>query len=296
MSSSRATKASVTGSANHEPPDPAKAVADADPLHMRMVELRKSYGTHEVLKGITFDVFRGLTNVIIGASGSGKTVLLRQLTRLERPDSGRIEIDGQDIVPLNEAQLSSVRRKFGMVFQDSALFDSMDVFDNVAFPLREHRHDLSREEIAKRVQGQLDALGVGAAVRKLPAQLSGGMKKRVAVARALIMEPEILIYDEPTRGLDPIISRTVDQLVESTRRQFNVTSVLITHDMRSVLAIAQHVNLLLDGRVEASLPVSEFVQSENPRVKAFLKASGIDIEAWKKGKGYGAPKAETAAT
>jgi phospholipid/cholesterol/gamma-HCH transport system ATP-binding protein len=263
---------------------------------MRMVELRKSYGAHEVLKGITFDVFRGLTNVIIGASGSGKTVLLRQLTRLERPDSGRIEIDGQDIVPLNEAELSSVRRKFGMVFQDSALFDSMDVFDNVAFPLREHRHDLSREEIATRVQGQLDALGVGAAVRKLPAQLSGGMKKRVAVARALIMEPEILIYDEPTRGLDPIISRTVDQLIETTRQQFKVTSVLITHDMRSVLAIAQHVNLLLDGRVEASLPVSEFVQSDNPRVKTFLKASGIDIEAWKKGKGYGAPKAEAAAS
>ena len=254
---------------------------------MRVVDLKKNYGDHEVLKGITFDVYRGLTNVLIGASGSGKTVLLRQLTRLEQPDSGRIEFDGQDIVPLNEEQLLSVRRKFGMVFQDSALFDSMDVFDNVAFPLREYRSDLPRDEIAKRVQSHLDALGVGAAVRKLPAQLSGGMKKRVAVARALIMEPEILLYDEPTRGLDPIISRTVDQLIESTRKEFSVTSILISHDMRSVLGIAQRVTLLMDGKVEASLPVDDFVRSDNPRVQRFLKASGIDLEKWKKGQGYG---------
>ncbi len=268
--------------------------APQDPIHMRVVELRKSYGDHEVLKGITFDVHRGLTNVIIGASGSGKTVLLRQLVRLERPDSGSIEIDGQDIVPLGEAQLSRFRRKFGMVFQDSALFDSMDVLDNVAFPLREHQPDLSRAEVAKRVETLLEALGVGAAIRKLPAELSGGMKKRVAVARALIMEPEMLIYDEPTRGLDPILSRTVDQLIESTRERFGVSSVLITHDMRSVLAIAQHVNLLIDGRIETSETVADFVESQNPKVRKFMKASGINLEAWKEGHGYGAPV--TAAT
>ncbi len=259
---------------------PKQDVVHGAAVHMRVSDLQKGYGDHQVLKGVTFDVFRGQNNVIIGASGSGKTVLLRQLTRLEQPDAGRIELDGQDLVPLGEAQLSRVRRKFGMVFQDSALFDSMDVFDNVAFPLREVRSELSRADMATRVAGQLEALGIKDAIRKLPGQLSGGMKKRVAVARALIAEPELLIYDEPTRGLDPIVSRTVDQLIESTRTRCGVTSVLISHDMQTVLDIAQHVSLLLDGRIEVSLPVVEFVRSDNPRVRTFLDASGIDFEAW----------------
>jgi phospholipid/cholesterol/gamma-HCH transport system ATP-binding protein len=248
-------------------------------VHLRVRGLRKSYGDHEVLKDISFDVFRGLTNVIIGASGSGKTVLLRQLTRLERPDAGRIELDGEDIAALDEVELSRSRHKFAMVFQDAALFDSMDVFDNIAFPLREHRRDLSRHEIARRVEEQLTALGITAAIHKLPAELSGGMKKRVAVARALVMEPEILIYDEPTRGLDPILSRTVDQLIESTRQRLGVTSILISHDMRSVLSVAQQVNMLIDGTIAVSLSIEDFMRSQDPTVQKFLKASGVSFTA-----------------
>jgi phospholipid/cholesterol/gamma-HCH transport system ATP-binding protein len=248
-----------------------------DPIHVRVRDVKKSYGGTEILKSVSFDMHRGLTNVIIGASGSGKTVFLRQLIRLEKPDAGRIEVDGLDIVPLDELQLAEVRRKFGMVFQMSALFDSMDVFDNVAFPLREHRGKLSNAEIKDKVREGLEALGVGHAIHKLPSELSGGMRKRVAVARALVMEPEILIYDEPTTGLDPITSRTVDELIESTRERFGVTSVVISHDMESVFTGGHYVTLLYKGKIEVSAPRDEFVASDNPRVREFLKASGVKI-------------------
>jgi phospholipid/cholesterol/gamma-HCH transport system ATP-binding protein len=248
-----------------------------DPIHVRVVDVHKSYGNTEILKGVTFDIQRGLTNVIIGASGSGKTVFLRQLIRLEKPDAGRIEVDDQDIVPLDELELAEVRKKFGMVFQMSALFDSMDVFDNVAFPLREHRGNLSKSELKDKVRDSLEALGVAHAIHKLPSELSGGMRKRVAVARALVMEPEILIYDEPTTGLDPITSRTVDELIESTRERFGVTSVVISHDMESVFTGGHFVTLLYKGKIEVSAPRDEFVASDNPRVREFLKASGVKI-------------------
>jgi phospholipid/cholesterol/gamma-HCH transport system ATP-binding protein len=248
-----------------------------DPVHVRVVDLKKTYGGTEILKSVTFDIIRGLTNVIIGASGSGKTVFLRQLIRLEKPDSGRIEVDGLDIVPLDELALGEVRRKFGMVFQMSALFDSMNVFDNVAFPLREHKRSMPRGELKDKVEKALEALKVGHAMKRLPSELSGGMKKRVAVARALVMEPEILIYDEPTTGLDPITSRTVDELIESTRETFGVTSVVISHDMESVFNGGHRVTLLYQGRIEVSAPPDEFVKSENPRVIEFLKASGVKI-------------------
>jgi phospholipid/cholesterol/gamma-HCH transport system ATP-binding protein len=255
-------------------------VEGKDPVQVKVINLKKSYGGAAVLKDVSFDIYRGLTNVIIGASGSGKTVFLRQLIRLEKPDGGRIEVDGQDIVPLDEVELATVRRKFGMVFQMSALFDSMDVFDNVAFPLREHfSGKLSRAEIRDKVVKALEALKVGHAVHKLPSELSGGMKKRVAVARALVMEPEILIYDEPTTGLDPITSRTVDELIESTRADFGVTSVVISHDMESVFTGGHHVTLLYQGHIEASATRDEFVKSDNPRVREFLRASGVKIAA-----------------
>ena len=248
-----------------------------NPVHVRVVDLKKSYGDHVVLNGVTFDIYRGLTNVIVGGSGSGKTVLLRQLLRLEKPDAGRIEVDGQDIVPLDELALTTVRRKFAVVFQASALFDSMSVFDNVAFPLRERRDHTSAAEIRRKVEERLAALGVDHAANKLPAELSGGMRKRVAVARALVAEPQILIYDEPTTGLDPITSRTVDELIESTRQRFGVTSLVISHDVQSVLNIAHYVNLLHEGRMEASLPKDAFVKSNNPQVRRYLAASGVRL-------------------
>lgn len=246
------------------------------PVHLRVVDLHKSYGEHAVLQGVTFDVYRGSINMILGASGSGKTVLLRQLLRLERPDAGRIEIDGQDIVQLDDVELAEVRRKLGMVFQESALFDSMSVFDNVAFPLRERYPKMSAPQVEERVLSQLRALDVIDAARLLPAQLSGGMKKRVALARAMVMQPEILIYDEPTRGLDPLLARSVDQLIESTCRRFHITSIVISHDMKSVVDIAHYVNLLYEGRIALSASRDEFLSTSHPQARAFLDASGVE--------------------
>jgi phospholipid/cholesterol/gamma-HCH transport system ATP-binding protein len=246
------------------------------PVHVRIVDLKKSYGGTAILKGVTFDIHRGKTNVIVGASGSGKTVFLRQLIRLERPDSGRIEVDGEDIAQLDELALNTVRKKFGMVFQMSALFDSMDVFDNVAFPLREHT-TLGRAEIRSKVEEALSSLGVAHAIRKLPSELSGGMRKRVAVARALVLKPAILIYDEPTTGLDPITSRTVDELIESTREHFGVTSVVISHDMQSVFNIGHRISLLYKGNIEVSADRDAFVHSDNAHVREILDASGVRL-------------------
>ncbi len=244
------------------------------PVHLEIIDVHKTYGEHHVLKGVTFDVHRGQTNVIIGASGSGKTVLMRQIIRLERPDSGQILVDGVDIVPMDEVELAEVRKKFGMVFQMSALFDSMSVFDNVAFLLREHTK-MGGKEIRERVMDRLKALGVDHAADKMPAELSGGMKKRVAVARALVLEPKILIYDEPTTGLDPITSRTVDELILQTKERFGVTSIVISHDMASVFHIADRMSYLYKGRIEASGTPQEFVASTNPATVEFLEASGV---------------------
>lgn len=255
--------------------DPLAGGNSADPVHVRIVDVHRSYGDHQVLRGVTFDVYRGQTNVIIGASGSGKTVLMRQIIRLERPDQGQILVDGVDIVPLDEVQLAEVRKKFGMVFQMSALFDSMSVYDNVAFLLREHTR-MSGREIRDRVMDRLVALGVEHAVDKMPAELSGGMKKRVAVARALVLEPQILIYDEPTTGLDPITSRTVDELIMETKERYGVTSIVISHDMASVFHIADCMVYLYKGRIEASGTPEEFVASTNPATVEFLRASGVE--------------------
>jgi phospholipid/cholesterol/gamma-HCH transport system ATP-binding protein len=264
------------GREQHEAREQRMAEHAHDPVHVRVRDVKKSYGSTPILKGVSFDVHRGLTNVVVGASGSGKTVLLRQLIRLEKPDAGQIIVDGLDIVPLNEVELNEVRRHFGMVFQMSALFDSMDVFDNVAFPLREHTK-LSRADIKAQVEEALEALAVGHAVHKLTSELSGGMRKRVAVARALVMKPKILIYDEPTTGLDPITSRTVDELIESTRERFGVTSIVISHDMHSVVTIGHYVTLLYKGHIELSAPCNEFVRSDNPHVQEILNSSGVDI-------------------
>lgn len=259
-------------------------------VHVRVRNLRKRYGDHEVLKGISFDIYRGCTNMILGVSGSGKTVLLRQLLRLEQPDAGSIELDGVDLVPLGERDLMNFRSKIGVVFQDSALLDSMTVFDNVAFPLREHQRSLSAAAVQERVESQLRALEVGHAANKLPGELSGGMRRRVAIARAMITSPELLVYDEPTRGLDPVLARTVDELIATTRDRFHVTSLIISHDLTSVLRIGQYVNVLAEGRIVWSSSVRAFVATENPVARAFLATSGAVVP-----KHLRAPERETQA-
>ena len=247
---------------------------EGGPVHLRVVDVHKRYGDHEVLKGVTFDVYRGMINMIVGVSGSGKSVLLRQLISVEKPERGRVEIDGIDLVSLPEVELVEQRKKFGMVFQESALLDSMTVFENVAFPLRE-QEGLHEAEVEAKVLHQLEMLDVLDARDKLPADLSGGMKKRVAVARAMVSEPEILIYDEPTRGLDPLKARAVDQLIAQTRHRFGVTCLVISHDLKSVLDIADYVNVLDDGRIVYSATRDAFLASSHPLARAFVDASGV---------------------
>jgi phospholipid/cholesterol/gamma-HCH transport system ATP-binding protein len=253
----------------------ARPVAQLDPIHLRVRGLRRSYGDHDVLRGVSFDIYRGAMNVVLGASGSGKTVLLRQLLRLEKPDAGSIEIDGRDLVPMDEPALMEVRRTMGVVFQDSALFDSLTVYENLALPLHEHHPELDAKSLRTRILACLRDLEVDAAVDKLPGELSGGMKKRVAVARALITQPSLLIYDEPTRGLDPLLARTVDKLIAHTSERFRVTSLMISHDLKSVYDVADYVSLLREGRIEFSAPRDAFFASTNPYVRAFVDASGV---------------------
>jgi phospholipid/cholesterol/gamma-HCH transport system ATP-binding protein len=256
----------------------AAGEAVRDPVCIRVVDLHKSYGSNQVLRGVSLEVERGRINVVIGGSGAGKTVLLRQLIGLEKPDRGSVLIDGEDIVPMNDVQLNHVRRKFGMVFQGSALFDSMTVFENVAFPLREHTK-LGEKQIRERVIGRLGDLSLHDVDTKMPGELSGGMRKRVGVARALMLEPEILIYDEPTTGLDPVLSRSVDDLIVDMQDRFKVTSVVISHDMATVFRVGHRVSMLHKGTIVASGSPQELRTSDDPIVVEFLRSSGVHPDA-----------------
>jgi phospholipid/cholesterol/gamma-HCH transport system ATP-binding protein len=237
-------------------------------------DLHKRWGDNQVLRGVNLEILRGKRNIIIGGSGAGKTVLMRHLVVLEHPDSGSIRLDGQEITTLSELKLGPIRGRFGMVFQGSALFDSMTVFDNVAFPLRE-RGGISRRDIKARVMTKLGELGVADAASRYPGDISGGMKKRVGVARALINEPEILIYDEPTAGLDPLGARNVDRLIMETDNLFHVTSIVITHDMATCLDVGQQVSMLHEGRIRVTCKPKELVTSDDPAVQRFVEASGV---------------------
>jgi phospholipid/cholesterol/gamma-HCH transport system ATP-binding protein len=243
--------------------------------HVVFDAVRKSFGRHEVLKGIDIRFKRHQTAVIIGGSGAGKTTLLRLLIGLERPTSGHIWINGQDIAPLGEYELNRVRQKFGMVFQYAALLDSMNVFDNVAFPLREHRKHLTERQIAEKVSGMLATLAIAGKERHMPSELSGGQRKRVGLARALMLEPQILVYDEPTSGLDPHTSRMVDDLIEETRERFDITSVVISHDMASCFRIAHRAYLLIDGKVAAAGTPHELAFGDSAIAREFIAKSGI---------------------
>jgi phospholipid/cholesterol/gamma-HCH transport system ATP-binding protein len=241
-------------------------------------DVRKSFGDQEVLKGINLVARRRETTVIIGGSGAGKTTLLRLIVALERATSGHIFVDGEDITQLSDRELNRVRKKFGMVYQYAALLDSITVFDNVAFPLVEHTN-LSKKEITERVMDKLEILGLDPKVvaHKYPSELSGGMRKRVGLARALMLEPPILVYDEPTSGLDPLTSRLVDDLIEEMRQRFGVTSIVISHDIASCFRIAHQAVLLIKGRVEASGAPDELLSGESQIARDFIRNSGVDV-------------------
>jgi phospholipid/cholesterol/gamma-HCH transport system ATP-binding protein len=238
-------------------------------------DLVKSYGDKIILDHVSLHVDRGETLVIVGGSGAGKSTLLRQIVGLEKPDSGRVLIAGIDVVALGEVALLRERRRFAVVFQNDALLDSLTVFDNVAFPLREELH-LHGEEVERRVMAKLEALSLADARNKLVGELSGGMAKRLGVARALVVEPEILFYDEPTTGLDPISSRRVDDLIEEMRERFLVTSVVITHDLASAFEISDRMMLLEKGRFVDEGPPERFFASPNPAVRTFADSSAVE--------------------
>jgi len=231
--------------------------------------LRVSYGEREILHGISFDVMHGETLVILGGSGSGKSTLLRTLVGLERPSSGEIWLKGKNIAAISSDEMDEIRKKIGMSFQGGALFGSMTVGENVALPLREHtKLEDSTIEIILRLK--LDQVGLSGFENYMPAQLSGGMKKRAAVARALAMDPEILFFDEPSAGLDPIIAAGVDQLILELKQAFHMTIIVVTHELASAFLIADRMVLIDKGNVVAIGSKEEMRSSTHPRVRQFL--------------------------
>jgi phospholipid/cholesterol/gamma-HCH transport system ATP-binding protein len=261
------------------PPSTRSSQDSAGPVDIVVLKaIRKSYGAAEVLKGIDLVAKRGETTVIIGGSGAGKTTLLRLIVALEQPTSGELLIDGENIVGLSERQLNKVRQKFGMVYQYAALLDSINVYDNVAFPLVEHTK-MKKSEMRERVVSMLKELGLDESVcAKYPSELSGGMRKRVGMARALMLEPRILIYDEPTSGLDPLTSRMVDDLIDEMREKFGVTSIVISHDIASCFRIAHQAILLIKGQIVARGTPDDLVNGDNEAARNFIQMSGVDIK------------------
>ncbi len=239
-------------------------------IELRRVE--KSFGTNHVLRGLDLQIPAGRITAVIGRSGEGKSVLLKHMIGLIRPDRGEVLVDGEDISRLRGRELNRMRSKFGMLFQGAALFDSMTVDENVAFPLREHTR-LSSEQIAARVREKLRLVGLDGVEDRMPSQLSGGMRKRVGLARAIIREPEILLYDEPTTGLDPILADSIDRLIVRTQKALNITSVLISHDLDRVLEFADFVAMLYQGRIVAQGSPEKLRAMDDPLVRQFLSGS-----------------------
>jgi len=237
-------------------------------LLYRVRGLTKRYGEKTVLDGLDFDVERGECLVILGRSGSGKSVTLRQLNGLDRPQAGAVVFDGVDLTDLSERRLAPLRQRIAMLFQSSALFDSMSVFDNVAFPVREHG-DLDDDEIGRRVREQLARVHLEGVEEKLPADLSGGMKKRVALARSLMMDPEVVLFDEPTTGLDPVTSATIGRLIESVQ-EMGVTSVVVTHDLALARRVADRLAFLFQGRFRFLGTWPEAEATDDPLFADFL--------------------------
>ncbi|MBE0425512.1 MAG: ABC transporter ATP-binding protein [Nitrospirae bacterium] len=239
---------------------------------IEIINLHKSFGKHKVLKGIDLEVEKGESMVVIGGSGSGKSVLLKHIIGILKPDEGNILINSTDITTLKEKELYEIRKKFGMLFQMSALFDSMCVWENVGFALMRHKKLNEKEAKAVAIE-KLRLVGLVGVEDLMPAELSGGMKKRVGLARAIAHEPEILLYDEPTTGLDPIMADAINELVAEMKKHLSVTSVAITHDMNSAYKIGDRIAVLYDGKIiEVGTP-DQIKNTENPVVKQFITGS-----------------------
>jgi len=243
-----------------------------EPAIVEFVDVHKSFRNQKVLDGLNLKIARGKTTVIIGRSGGGKSVTIKHMVGLIRPDRGQLLVDGEDVLTLGKREMNRVRKRFGMLFQEGALFDSMTVGENVAFPLAEHTK-LGAEEIGARVGEMLRVVGLPGIEEKMPSELSGGMRKRVGLARALIREPEIVLFDEPTSGLDPIMADAIDRLILETQRQSQRTYVVISHDIRATFQIADYIAMLYEGRIIAYGTPEEIRANPNPFLVQFLQGS-----------------------
>ena len=240
------------------------------PIVARFEDVHKAFGALYVHRGVSFSVREGEVMSLLGGSGMGKSVLLKEMIGLLRPDRGSIFIFGDDIVPMSEADLMPVRREVGMLFQGAALFDSLDVGENVAYPLRQHFPKMSEDEIGERVRTNLELVGMPDIERKKPDELSGGMKKRVGLARAMAVRPKVLLYDEPTTGLDPTNVNRINDLIHSLCKEHGMTSIMVTHDMACVRAITDRITMLWEGKVVAVGTVAEMENSEDDLVRRFM--------------------------
>lgn len=241
----------------------------SDPI-IQIEGLSKSFGQVPILKDLSLDIERDRITFIIGHSGTGKSVLLKLILGLIKPDEGRILVDGQNIVKFGERRLDRLRRRFGFLFQNAALFDSITIGENIAFPLRVHTR-LKDKEIWEKVRQKMDMVGLGEIQDRMPSEISGGMRKRAGLARALILEPEILLFDEPTTSLDPILAEVVDDLILETQKHIGVTSIVVSHDIPAALRIANKIAMIYDGAIRAYADSIELQALDDPVVRQFLK-------------------------
>lgn len=236
--------------------------------------LSKRFGTQEVLRELNLNIPRSKVTVIIGRSGGGKSVLLKHIIGLLKPDSGQILVDGVDIVSADDKTLNETRKKFGMLFQEGALFDSLNIADNVGFPLFEHTK-MSSKEIYEKVDYVLGLVGLRGAEKKYPSEISGGMRKRASLARAIISNPEVIMFDEPTSGLDPIMSDVIDNLIVDIQEKLKVTCIVISHDIKSTFKIAHKIAMLYNGKIIAEGSPEEMKNNDNPYLQQFLEGKSV---------------------
>ncbi len=257
-----------------QPRDTPERRAHPRDVFVEFRDVHKAYGPKKVLRGASLKVYRGEVLVILGGSGTGKSVTLRHMLGLEAPDAGRVLVEEEDITDLPEEELYRVRKKFGMLFQSGALFDSMTVFENVAFPLREHT-DMKEEEIARSVREKLDLVNLPNTEHLMPVDLSGGMRKRVGLARSIVLDPKMILYDEPTTGLDPITSQKINEMIVDLQSKLNVTSVVVTHDIQSAFSVGDRIAFLNKGVFEWVGTTDEARNSDHPVMREFFKASAV---------------------
>jgi len=240
--------------------------------HIEIINLHKSFGEKKVLRGVNLTIKKGETFVVIGGSGTGKSVLMKHIVGLIKPDAGDILVDRESIVKMSKKELLEKMRKFAYVFQGAALFDSLNIRENIAFGLRRF-FNYTEDEISDIVKESLESVGLFNVEHKMPAELSGGMKKRVGLARAIALKPEIILYDEPTTGLDPVMSDAISRLINQISEKYKVTSIVITHDMKSAFTIADRIGMLYQGKIIETGSVEEIKNSPNPILKQFIEGS-----------------------